>query len=426
MERTTTPQMPVSRTGRNLLNRLSASPGQVLVSGILLALLVTVLVANWLMNPPLSEMVTLVQTLAITSFLSLGVGFVLYRRGWTRSPSLSLTLSATYVIAAVLTWVNVWVMARLMFASPHDLTLALVLLIFAGIIATTFGIFVAASVTDGLRQLAGVARRLAEGNLSARAVVTGRDEVGQVAHSFNIMAAQLEETARQREELEAMRRDLIAWVSHDLRTPLTSIRALVEALSDGVVTDPETVQRYYRTIRADVLSLNTLINDLFELAQLDAGLVLEKSPHSFTDLISDALESFRGLSMVKNVEIVGTVSQNLDPVLLNAPKIGRVLSNLLANAVKYTPPGGRVEVTAQRVGQSVRVTVMDSGPGFVEADLPRVFEKFYRGEQARSRATGGAGLGLAIARRIVEAHDGRIWAENGPGGGALVGFDLPA
>lgn len=225
MERTTTPQTPINRAGRNLLDRLSASPGQVLVSGVLLALLVTVLVANWLMNPPLSEMVTLVQTLAITSFLSLGVGFVLYRRGWTRSPSLSLTLIATYVIAAVLTWVNVWVMARLMFASPHDLTLALVLLIFAGIIATTFGIFVAASVTDGLRQLAGVARRLAQGNFSARAAVTGRDEVGQVAHSFNIMAAQLEETARQREELEAMRRDLIAWVSHDLRTPLTSIRA---------------------------------------------------------------------------------------------------------------------------------------------------------------------------------------------------------
>lgn len=426
MERMTMPQMPISRAGRNLLDRLSASPGQVLVGGVLLALLVTALVANWLMNPPLSEIVTLVQTLAITSFLSLGVGFVLYRRGWTRSPSLSLTLIATYIIAAVLTWVNVWVMARLMFASAHDLTLALVLLIFAGIIATTFGIFVAASVTDGLRQLAGVARRLAQGNLSARAVVSGRDEVGQVAHSFNIMAAQLEETARQREELEAMRRDLIAWVSHDLRTPLTSIRALVEALSDGVVTDPETVQRYYRTIRADVLSLNTLINDLFELAQLDAGLELEKSPHSFTDLISDALESFRGLSMVKNVEIVGAVSQNVDPVPLNAPKMGRVLSNLLANAVKYTPPGGRVEVTAQRVGDSVRVTVLDSGPGFAVEDLPRVFEKFYRGEQARSRATGGAGLGLAIARRIVEAHDGRIWAENRPGGGGLVGFDLPA
>ncbi|MCA9937024.1 MAG: HAMP domain-containing protein, partial [Anaerolineales bacterium] len=290
----------------------------------------------------------------------------------------------------------------------------------------TFGIFVAASVTDGLRQLAQVARRLAQGNLSARAAVSGRDEVAQVAQSFNVMAAQLEETARQREELEAMRRDLVAWVSHDLRTPLTSIRALVEALSDGVVTDPETVQRYYRTIRADVLSLNTLINDLFELAQFDAGLVLEKSPYSLGDLISDALESFRGLSMVKNVEIVGSVGADVDPVLLNAPKLGRVLSNLLGNAVKYTPAGGRVEVSAARVGAWVRVTVADSGPGFLAADLPRVFEKFYRGEQARSRATGGAGLGLALACRIVEAHDGRIWAENRAEGGALVGFELPA
>ena len=422
-----------STTGRtaqssnfNLLSWLSASPGQVLIAGVLLALLVTVAVVRWAMNPPLGEVVTLVQTLAATSFASLGVGFILYRRGWTRSPSLSLTLIAAYVIAALLTWVNVWVMARLMFASAHDLTLAMVLLLFSGIIATTFGIFVAASVTDGLRQLAQVARRLAQGNLSARAAVSGRDEVAQVAQSFNVMAAQLEETARQREELEAMRRDLVAWVSHDLRTPLTSIRALVEALSDGVVTDPETVQRYYRTIRADVLSLNTLINDLFELAQFDAGLVLEKSPYSLGDLISDALESFRGLSMVKNVEIVGSVGADVDPVLLNAPKLGRVLSNLLGNAVKYTPAGGRVEVSAARVGAWVRVTVADSGPGFLDADLPRVFEKFYRGEQARSRATGGAGLGLALARRIVEAHDGRIWAENRAEGGALVGFELPA
>lgn len=412
-------------TPSRFIHWLTVSPAMLLLAGVLLALTAAVLVINWLMRPSRAEVISLVQTLTITSVLSLGMGFFLYRRGWARSPSLSLTLILTYLWAAVLTLVNVWVMARLMFASEHDFALSVVLLIFAAIIATTFGIFVAASVTDGLNQLAKAAHQVARGDLTTRAVVSGRDEIGQMARHFNYMAEQLEATARQQEELEAMRRDLIAWVSHDLRTPLTSIRAMVEALSDGVVTDKETVERYYRTIRADVLSLNHLINDLFELAQLDAGLVLEKMPHSLTDLISDALESFRAVGMEKGVEVAGTVGTNLDPVYLNAPKIGRVLANLLGNAIKYSSSGGCVTMMAERHEGVVRVTVTDRGPGFAAADLPRVFEKFYRGEEARSRATGGAGLGLAIAQRIVQAHGGHIWAENRAEGGAMVGFELP-
>lgn len=408
------------------LRGLTRFPVMLLLAGVLLALTAAVLVINWLMRPSRAEVISLIQTLAITSVLSLGMGFFLYRRGWARSPSLSLTLILTYLWAAVLTLVNVWVMGRLMFASDHDFALSVVLLIFAAIIATTFGIFVAASVTDELNQLAQAAHQLAKGDLTTRAMVSGRDEIGQMARHFNDMAEQLEATAQQQEELEAMRRDLIAWVSHDLRTPLTSIRAMVEALSDGVVTDKETVERYYRTIRADVLSLNHLINDLFELAQLDAGLVLEKMPHSLTDLISDALESFRAVGSERGVEVAGTVGENLDPVYLNAPKIGRVLANILGNAVKYSPPGSCIMVTAERQAHVIRVTVKDQGAGFAAGDLPRIFEKFYRGEAARSRATGGAGLGLAIAQRIIQVHGGRIWAENHPQGGALVGFELPA
>ncbi|MCZ7665803.1 MAG: cell wall metabolism sensor histidine kinase WalK [Chloroflexi bacterium] len=211
-----------------------------------------------------------------------------------------------------------------------------------------------------------------------------------------------------------------------MRTPLTSIRALIEALHDGVVTDPETKQRYYHTIRADIIALNSLIDDLFELAQLDAGgLALELSPHALTDLISDSLESFEAVAAQRGVTLTGTIGENLDPVLLNVPKIGRVLANLISNALRYTPTGGQVQVRAFRNAEGAVVLVQDSGPGFAPADLPRVFEQFYRGEQARSRATGGAGLGLAIAWGIVEAHNGRIWAENGPEGGAVVGFVLP-
>jgi signal transduction histidine kinase len=398
----------------------------VLIVGVLLALLVAAVLMVALMEPPLEELAALVRTLAITSILSLALGFLLYRRGLTRLPSLSLTLVLAYAWAALLTLVNVLVLAGLMFVNEHDLALSIVLLLFAAIIATSYGIFVAASVADHLRQLADTAQKVAEGDLAARVEVTGRDEVAQAALAFNEMAAQLQQSAAERREVEELRRDLIAWTSHDLRTPLTSIRAMIEALHDGVVSDKETVRRYYRTIRADVMALNALIDDLYELAQLEAGgLNLEMSRHSLSDLISDALESFRVIAGERDVQLSGDVAGDVDPVRINAPKISRVLNNLLGNAIQYTPSGGEVRVRAWRDEAGAHVTVEDSGSGFAEDDLPRVFEQFYRGEEARSRATGGAGLGLAIAQAIVDGHQGHMWAENRAAGGARVGFFLP-
>ncbi|MCP4428173.1 MAG: HAMP domain-containing protein [Chloroflexi bacterium] len=409
-----------------ILNWFGQASWRILVVGALLALAVAVLLMKGLMQAPTNEIAALASTLSVTSLISMGLGYWLHRRGWTRSPSLALTLVMTYGWAALLTLFNVWVMSQQMFVSDHDLVLSGVLLLFAAIIATTFGVFAAASVTDGLRQLAQSAQQITGGDLTARVAVVGRDEVARVGQAFNGMASELQEAAAQREELETLRRDLIAWTSHDLRTPLTSIRAMVEALHDGMVDDPDTVQRYYRTIRADVIALNSLIDDLFEMAQLDAGgLVLEKSPFAFADLVSDALERFQALAEQQRVDLQASVSPDVGQVWLNAPKISRVLGNLLSNALRYTPEGGKVTISAVPHPEGVQVTIQDSGSGFHSNDLPRIFERFYRGEQARSRSSGGAGLGLAIAQGIVEAHNGRIWAENALGGGAAVSFTLP-
>jgi signal transduction histidine kinase len=405
---------------------LSRASWRILLLGAALALLVAVLLMQALMQAPLADVAQLVTTLTVTSLISLGVGYVLFRYATRHSPSFSLTLVLTYAWAGVVTLFNVWIMSERMFASQHDLILSGVLLLFAAIVATSFGVFVAANLNTGLRELAGSAQQIAAGNLEARVVVNGHDEVAQVATTFNDMAAQLQQAAREREEMEKLRRDLIAWTSHDLRTPLTSIRAMIEALHDGVVDDPETAQRYYRTMRADIIALNSLIDDLFELAQLEAGgLHIELAPHSLSDLISDVVEGFQALAAQRQIRLLGDVAVNLDPVQLNAVKINRVLANLLSNALRYTPDGGEIRVTAVRTTEGTVVTVQDSGAGFNTADLPRVFEQFYRGEQARTRAAGGAGLGLAIAQAIVVAHHGRIWAENAPSGGALVGFVLP-
>ena len=250
--------------------------------------------------------------------------------------------------------------------------------------------------------------------------------MGQVGLAFNEMAGQLQQVDEQRKALENLRRDLVAWASHDLRTPLTSIRVRVEALNDGMVDDPATQQRYYQSILNDVLALNLLFDDMFELAQQDrVEIALDKTPSALTELIGDSLERFQALSEKRDIQLDAQIAPDLDPVPLNPAKISRVLDNFLGNALRHTPPGGAVTISAKRDKDKVTVAVEDTGPGFSEVDLPRIFEQFYRGEQARTRATGGAGLGLAIARGIVGAHDGRIWAENSPEGGAVVGFEIP-
>jgi len=402
------------------------APWLILVGGAIFALIVAALLFLVLMQPPTSEMRALITTLGISSLLSLGIGYMLYRRGWARSGSLMRTLTLTYIWAALLTLINVGIMQQQMFVSDHDLQLSGLLLLFAAIIASSFGLFVSATVTDGLQQLAITAQQLAEGDLSARVDISGKDEVAQVGLAFNEMADQLETVDMQRTELENLRRDLIAWTSHDLRTPLTSIRVRVEALNDGVLDDPETEQRYYRSILSDVMALNLLFDDMFELAQLDrVDAKLEKSLDSLEELIDECLERFQTISAERGVQLSANVGEDVDPLPLNSAKISRVLDNLISNSLRYTPEGGRIVITADRDGDRVIVSVEDSGPGFNEEDIPRLFEQFYRGEQARTRATGGAGLGLSIAHGVVEAHGGRIWAENVPGGGARISFELP-
>ena len=224
------------------------------------------------MNPPMSDFNVMMELMLFTTALSLVVAFAAYRLGWfNRSPRLQWSLLAVYVLAGVLVFLNVWIIARLMFASSHDLMLASILVVFATGIAAAVGVFLSAALTDRILTLNRAADRIAAGELSTRVNVQGRDELAQLTRSFNAMAAQLEQAQAKQQELEVLRRELVAWVSHDLRTPLTSIRAMLEALADGVVDDPATVQRYYRVAQQDIRSLSHLIDDLFEVSQLDAG-----------------------------------------------------------------------------------------------------------------------------------------------------------
>ena len=316
-----------------------------------------------------------------------------------------------------------------MFISEHDLSILLTMLLFAALLAFGFSLRGAAPMARRIWRMREEAARLANGELETELTVEGHDEISALSADFNRMAAALKEASAREREMEQARRDLIAAVSHDLRTPLASARALIEAVADGVAADEETEARYLTSARNELMNLGRLVDDLFELAQIDSGVLrLELEEASLHDLISDTLSSFHPQAERQGVRLIGEVSEGVDPVLMNPPKLQRVLYNLVSNALRHTPADGTVALRAEPDGEVVRVEVTDTGEGIVPGDLPHVFERSFKGEKSRTRQEGaapGAGLGLAIARGLVEAHGGEIKAESRPGRGARFYFTMP-
>jgi signal transduction histidine kinase len=397
---------------------------------IFLVLLLTLVLIQLVMSPPPGDLVTLGIYLGITSLGSAVFGFISHRMGWWRRlPRLSTALIFGYILAGGLTLFNVWVTARLMFINKHDLALGSLLLFFAGGISVAFGYYLSNAITGALEQLALAAERLSKGDFSTRVDVSGVDEIATLSGAFNTMAARLEDAAGAEKALDEARRNLVAWASHDLRTPLTSLRAMIDALADGVVDDPETVSRYLRQSQSEITRMSTLIDDLFELAQLDAGQRdLDFEWINLSDLVSDTIESFADHAGASNLNLTGSVSPDVDPVWAAPDKLSRILDNLVGNALRHTADGGSICINAAVAGDHIRVCVEDNGTGIASGDLPHIFDRFYRGDRSRIRRDdpgGSAGLGLAIAKGLVEAHGGEIWVESQLEHGSKFWFTLP-
>ncbi len=396
--------------------------------GIGLAYGITVLLTALWMQPPPADLFQLALIYAATAFVSAMVGLVVQRGGWwRRTGSLARALTVGYLLAAVLTLFNVWVAARLMFISPHDLALAGVLLFLASGVSVSFGYLLSNSLTGSLESMVVAAGKLSAGDYTTRVPVEGRDEVAQLAEAFNDMAERLQTADREARRMEAARRDFVAWISHDLRTPLAALRAMVDAIAEGVVEDERSLRRYLELSQGEINRLSAMIDDLFELSRLDAGhLKLEREVCSLSDLISDTVGTAAARAEARGVQLTGEVDPAVDPARIAPREIGRALHNLVDNALRYTPPGGRVHLSAGLVDGEVLVRVRDSGPGVRPSEAELVFERFYRGERSRSREDGsGAGLGLAIAKGFVEAHGGRVWVEPAGERGAVFCFTLP-
>jgi signal transduction histidine kinase len=332
-----------------------------------------------------------------------------------RRASLRLSIQASGMVPVVAIVAGTLGTAEAMFLSGHDLGVVGLVCLVAGIVAATFSWLLGRRVESGSLALRQAARSLG-------------DEAGQfqppaqpLAAEFAALSRELADTSvklarsRARERtLEQSRRQLVAWVSHDLRTPLAGLRAMAEALEDGLAADPP---RYHKQIRAEAERLATMVDDLFELSRIHSG-TLQLTTHLITldDLVSDVLASSEALARKHGVRLDGKAAGHI-AVRADPRELSRALTNLLTNAIRYTPPGGCVRVEARPESQDALLTVADGCGGIPEADLPRVFDLAWRGTDARSpEPDSGAGLGLAIVRGIVEAHQGSVRVLNADDG----------
>jgi signal transduction histidine kinase len=329
-----------------------------------------------------------------------------------RAPTVGVQLAGLALLAVCVPLAAVLLSGWVMFHMGAD---EKILLVAAGsaTAAVVAALVLARSIAASMRRVGAASRSLAAGELSTRAPAGGAREIAELAGSFNAMATALE-------QLFDARRELVAWASHDLRAPIASMQAMLEAIEDGLASADD----YLPTLREQVRTLSTLVEDLFELARIDAGvLTLELRRTPVAPLVASALRLLRPEAEARGVALSAEVDEGVEAQL--APdKFERVLFNLVTNALRHTPSDGSVAVRVERRADDLLLSVEDSGEGLPAEAPGRMFDRFWRADRARSGS--GAGLGLAIARGLVEAHGGRIWAENRPQGGACVSFTVPA
>ncbi len=321
--------------------------------------------------------------------------------------SLKIKLGAVIGAAVAVTVVVFWLGIRMgLWPSVSGVIAAAVALVMVR--------FLARGMTSPLREMADATERMARGDYSLRVTDTSRDEIGALARAFNHMAAELAQTDR-------VRRDLVANVSHELRTPITALRARLENLVDGVEEpDPALLQ----TMLVQTERLGRLVTQLLDLSRLEAGTVpLDRQPFELRPVLEHAARE----SLLHAPEIeVSVVVEDGTTAHGDPERVHQVVANLVENAVRHSPVGGRIELRARRAGEDVSIEVLDDGPGIPDAEAALVFERFYRADAARASADGGAGLGLAIARWIVDLHGGEIHPERRLPHGCRMVVTLPA
>ncbi len=402
--------------------RLLLLPGVVTVAGALGAVLVAAVVG---MNAGAVEQLLGLLGPAVVATLA-GAALVDRQLG---SASLRLRFGAVAALASCFALSNLVVLSWAMFVNPHDAALLGALLVYSVAVGMAVALLLGKSTAAAVERLEHAAHRLGRGDLTARTdddepamVDSGGPELWMLARTLDEMAERLQQAQARERDAEAVRRDLTSAVSHDLRTPLASLRAMVEAVADEVIDDPASLRRYSFEMGRSVGQLSKLVDDLFELAQLEAGVITTETRRSrLGEIVETALATVAVPAAEKGLRLVAEVDTTAD--LTCSPRLERVLLNLLHNAVQHTPADGTVRLAATLRDDWIELAVEDTGSGIRREDLDRVFDPFFRADPARHGP--GAGLGLALSRRIVEAMGGRISAESVAAGGARFAVSLP-
>lgn len=298
----------------------------------------------------------------------------------------------------------------------YQLRTSLVMGVFSLLLAMLIAWWIARTLLEPVKRVAAATHRLAGGDYSSRVAVASHDEVGQLARDFNQLAYTLERN-------EKMRREFMADVSHELRTPLSVLRGELEAIEDGVRSlDPNTM----KSLLGEVGMLSKLVDDLYELSLADIGaLTYRKAPCMLNDVLENSLAMYRERFAARQLQLDLELPREPMELLADASRLQQLFSNLLENSLRYTDVNGRLRISVGGDRDTVRIDFLDSGPGVSASQLPRLFERFYRGESSRNREHGGAGLGLAICRSIANAHDGSLVADHSPYGGLWLTLRLP-
>ncbi len=286
----------------------------------------------------------------------------------------------------------------------------------AVVLALIMTLFLSRRILAPVKAVTSVAKQLGRGDFSQRVQIADKSEIGELARTFNSMASDLERA-------EQLQRNMVADVAHELRTPLSNIRGYLEAVRDGMLKpEPETI----RSIDEEAVLLSRLVDDLQELSLAESGqLKLVRHEENIGELIKQVVTAIQAQATTKGVSVSISLPDGLPAVNIDWQRIGQVLRNLLENAVAHTARGGAISVTSSQKGSWVEVSVADNGAGIPAGDLPNIFDRFYRVDKSRARATGGSGLGLTIAKRLVEAHGGSIDVQSEPGEGSSFSFTVP-
>ena len=370
-----------------------------------------------------SDLTYITEWVAGAAMFTTAIGVVGQRALARRSIGTQVSLVALVTVVTALAAVGV-ISFRMFDVGNRDVMLELMGI--AGLAGLAVALVIGRSVTRATRRLLAAVREVGDSGIYTPPSVTLPTELAGLSHGLAEVHDRLGRARAREQALEASRRELVAWVSHDLRTPLAGLRAMAEALEDQVVTDPREVSRYHSQIRLETDRLASMIDDLFQLSKIHAGaLRLSPRPVGLEDLIAEVAASTEPVARAKGVRLTGAAAPGMG-VLIDQAEFGRAVRNLVTNAIRHTPRGGTIEVVGMITGGLACVSVSDECGGIPPDDLPRVFDVAFRGESARTPdPSGGAGLGLSIARGIVEAHSGQISVRNtGPGCQFLISLPL--